>query len=198
MNKTLQQTWFTKGLWHINVLTYGCLHAERYNRPDLQRDYDGIVYPFIIILQVSGLQQTWFTKGLWPASNSSIWHVRYAVVTTDLIYKGIMTGKGYCSISPSDSQNSKSYNRPDLQRDYDSISYLFHKYFSQPKLQQTWFTKGLWPHRPAPIRSLHNPVLQQTWFTKGLWQTPFSHEPSAWLREVTTDLIYKGTSTSAP
>ncbi len=64
-----------------------------YNRPDLQRDYD-------------------------RAAARRVFRGDTAAVTTDLIYKGIMTTAKPVKMV----HDSIRYNRPDLQRDYDPRS----------------------------------------------------------------------------
>ena len=79
-----------------------------YNRPDLQRDYDATYY--------------------------TVLYSHAFCVTTDLIYKGIMTL--FFPLLYSNNQFI-SYNRPDLQRDYDFLPSLSHFIHPLQMLQQT-------------------------------------------------------------
>ena len=54
-------------------------------------------------------------------------------VTTDLIYKGIMTKEFAACII----KTPYGYNRPDLQRDYDQFHFLLSIYSFSFPLQQT-------------------------------------------------------------
>ena len=87
---SLQQTWFTKGLWRVDERRDFVQDGDRYNRPDLQRDYD--IVPRHVKLYVSpGVTTDLIYKGI--MTSCSVFHIwRTCIhVTTDLIYKGIMT-----------------------------------------------------------------------------------------------------------
>ena len=170
-----------------------CASIIGYNRPDLQRDYDEIRKDLISSSVSTWLQQTWFTKGLWRRDRAISVGIR--PVTTDLIYKGIMTAAFFAMIMFS---FRKCYNRPDLQRDYDSPFYPIIIIPFIYLLQQTWFTKGLWPINTLPrISTCLYPVTTDLIY-KGIMTKTRTFRMSFLFSEVTTDLIYKGTSTSAP
>ena len=134
------------------------------------------------------------------------------VVTTDLIYKGIMTSRAMCNIDVLYARYNRPdlqrdydlypaasfpaphtrYNRPDLQRDYDAFHYhVFISFFfsyNRPDLQRDY--------DPATEchRSLHGrynrPDLQRDY---DLFNQPF--RLAELQKFVTTDLIYKGIMT---